>query len=401
MALPVDPAPSTTRPVVDLLDPAFHVGDPHPAYRWMRHHEPIYRDEANTLWCVTRMDHLRHVERSADVFISSRGYRSVWVPSETSMISKDDPEHTRQRRVISDRFTPRAVGAREAEVRELVIDAIGSIGDAEAVEVVDALAARIPSTLTCRLIGWDDARWRDVQSWSERLMRIDTMTRDAGHATDGLAAVTEIAELLDRTLPERAACPADDLLSAWAKAADAGCPMTPADIGSELGLVIPGGAETTRTTLARALILFSERPDLWEELAADPARIPTAVEELLRWITPLNNMFRTVSAATDVDGVAMAEGDRVALVYPSANRDEAVFDHPDSVDFGRDPNPHLAFGFGTHFCLGAHLARLTLRVALEELTARFTRPRPLAAPVYEANVFVKAVTRFEMAFEPR
>lgn len=401
MPVPVTPAPPTTRPAVDLLDPTFHVGDPHPTYRWMRHHEPIYRDEANDLWCVTRMEHLRHVERSADTFVSSRGYRSVWVPSETSMISKDDPAHTTQRRLISDRFTPRAVGAREADVRDLVSEAIATFATASTVEVVDALAARVPSILTCRLIGWDDDRWRDVRSWSERLMRIDTMTRDATHATDGLAAVTEIADLLDRSLAERASSPADDLLTVWTRAAEAGCPMSVADIGSELGLLIPGGAETTRTTLARALILFSERNDLWEELAADPTRIPTAVEELLRWITPLNNMFRTVAVATEVDGVSMAEGDRVALVYPSANRDEAVFDDPDSVELTRDPNPHIAFGFGTHFCLGAHLARLTLRVALEELTARFTRLRPVEAPVYEANVFVKAVARFEIGFDPR
>jgi cytochrome P450 family 142 subfamily A polypeptide 1 len=399
--MPLTPASPTTRPVVDLLDPAFHVGDPHPAYRWMRHHEPIYRDEANDLWCVTRLEHLRHVERSSHTFVSSRGYRSVWVPSETSMISKDDPEHTTQRRLISDRFTPRAVGAHEADVRALVVDSIESFGTARVVEVVDALAARIPSILTCRLIGWDDERWRDVRSWSERLMRIDTMTRDAAHATDGLAAVMEIAALVDRSLAERATRPADDLLTAWTDAAAAGCPMSLPDINSELGLLIPGGAETTRTTLARALILCSERHDLWEQLAADPAGIPTAVEELLRWITPLNNMFRTVATPTEVDGVAMAEGDRVALVYPSANRDEAVFDDPDSVVLGRDPNPHIAFGFGTHFCLGAHLARLTLRVALEELTTRFTRPRAVADPVYEANVFVKAVVRFEMGFEPR
>jgi cytochrome P450 family 142 subfamily A polypeptide 1 len=391
----------TSRPDVDLLDPRFHVGDPHPAYRWMRANEPIYRDERNALWCITRMDHLRHVERHASTFVSSQGYRSVHVPTETSMISKDDPAHSEQRKLVADRFTPRAVQSLEASIRELVVEAIQLVGFGDRFEVVDALAARIPSLVTCRLLGWDDSHWRDVRSWSERLMRIDTMTRDVAHATDGLAAVMEIAALVDRSLDERTTSPADDLLTAWTNAADAGCPMSLPDINSELGLLIPGGAETTRTTLARALILFSERKDLWERLAADPAHIPTAVEELLRWITPLNNMFRTVAAATEVDGVPMAEGDRVALVYPSANRDEAVFDDPDSVDLGRDPNPHIAFGFGTHFCLGAHLARLTLRVALEELTARFTRLRPRTQPVYEANVFVKAVVRFEMELEPR
>jgi cytochrome P450 family 142 subfamily A polypeptide 1 len=136
-------------------------------------------------------------------------------------------------------------------------------------------------------------------------------------------------------------------------------------------------------------------------MAEDPVRIPHAVEELLRFLTPLNNMFRTATTDTEIDGVAIAAGDRIALVYPSANRDEAVFADPDEVDLARDPNPHIAFGFGTHFCLGAHVARLSLRVALEELTARFTDLRPAAPPRYEANVFVKAVERFDLAFDRR
>lgn len=390
-----------TRPDVNLLDPIFHVGDPHPVYRWMRRNEPIYRDERNNLWCITRFEHLRAVERQASTFVSSQGYRSLRVPTETSMISKDDPEHAEQRRLVADRFTPRAVAALEDQVREVVNEAIGLIAFANTVEVVDALAARIPSIMTCRLIGWDDDNWRDVRSWSERLMRIDTMTRSPLQGADGLRAVMEIARLVDRTVPERRACPADDMLTVWSRAELGGRPMTIEEINSELGLVIPGGAETTRTTLARSLIVFSERNDLWERLAADPALIPVAVEELLRWITPLNNMFRTAATDIELDGVAMKAGDRLALVYPSANRDEDVFDDPDEVILTRDPNHHVAFGFGTHFCLGAHVARLILRVALEELTSRFTALRPLAPPVYEANVFVKAVERFELAFDHR
>jgi cytochrome P450 family 142 subfamily A polypeptide 1 len=391
----------TARPVVDLLDPTFHVGDPHPAYAWMRRHEPVYRDEANGLWCVTRMEHLRRVERHAATFSSAQGYRSVHVPTETSMISKDDPAHSAQRKLIADRFTPRAVGRVEGSVREIVQGAIAAFDGDDRVEVVDALASRIPALVTCRLLGWDDEHWRDVASWSERFMRIDTMGRNPEHLTAGIAAMEELAALVDETIPARRACPADDLLTVWATAELAGCPMSIAEINSELGLVIPGGAETTRTTLSRALVLFTERNDLWEALAADPAGIPTAVEELLRWITPLNNMFRTVTEPTEVGGVAMQPGDRVALVYPSANRDEDVFDQPDELDLRRDPNPHIAFGFGTHFCLGAHVARLSLRVALEELTARLTGLRAVEAPVYEPNVFVKGVQHFVLGFERR
>jgi len=383
------------RPDVDLLDPQFHVGDPHPTYRWMRHNEPIYR-ERNGMLCLSRMEHVRHVERHADVFVSSQGYRSVWVPTETSMISKDDPAHTQQRRIVADRFTPRAVSRLESQVREVVVAALDATTFTAEFDVVDAFAARVPSILTCRLLGWPDSHWRDVRSWSERLMRIDTMGVDPTQLSDGVRAVNEIAALTAATIPERRGCPTDDLLSRWA-ATD----LTMEEINSELGLVIPGGAETTRTTLARALILFSERNDLWEQLASDPGLIPSAVEELLRWITPLNNMFRTAAVDTELDGVAVRAGDRLALVYPSANRDERVFVDPDEVDFTRDPNPHIAFGFGTHFCLGAHLARLTLRVALEELAARFSNLRPAAPPVYEANVFVKAVERFQLALDYR
>ncbi|HKY13282.1 MAG TPA: cytochrome P450 [Microthrixaceae bacterium] len=391
---------TSDRPVVDLLDPIFHVGDPHPAYRWMRQHEPVYRD-TNGIWCVTRMEHLRDVERHAPTFVSSKGYRSVWFPAETSMISKDDPGHTEQRRLVADRFTPKAVAALESEVRGIVTRALSMVELTSQFEVVDTIAARLPATLTCRLIGWPDAHWREVSSWSERLMRVDTLAVNPTQMSDTIRAVHELATLTATTVEARRACPAEDLMSRWANGTLDGEPMSLAEINSELGLVIPGGAETTRTTLARALILFSERPELWDWLAEDQGRIPHAVEELLRWITPLNNMFRTAAADAEIGGVPIEAGDRIALVYPSANRDDLVFDDPDQVDLERDPNPHISFGFGTHFCLGAHVARLSLRVALEELTARFTNLRPVSVPSYESNVFVKAVERFDLAFDRR
>ena len=232
-------------------------------------------------------------------------------------------------------------------------------------------------------------------------MRIDTMGRDMQQLSDGIRAVAELAALVDESIPQRRECPADDILTVWSQAELDGCPMSIEEINSELGLVIPGGAETTRTTLSRALVLFCERNDLWEQIAAEPASIPLAVEELLRYITPLNNMFRTVTEPTDIDGTNLDTGARIALVYPSANRDEEVFERPDEIDLRRDPNPHIAFGFGTHFCLGAHVARLVLRVTLEELSGRLTNLRALEPPVYEPNVFVKAVSRFVLGFDRR
>ena len=225
-------------------------------------------------------------------------------------------------------------------------------------------------------------------------MRVDVLTRDPMAMSDAIRATQEMAALAAVTMAERRGADTGDVICRWANATLGGAPLSLAHINSELGLVVPGGAETTRTTLSRALILFCERNDLWELLAADPHMIPRGVEELLRWITPLNNMFRTVTEPTNIGAVAVAAGDRVCLVYPSANRDEAWFDRPFDVDVGRDPNPHVAFGFGPHLCLGAHVARLTLRVTLEAMTQRFKDLHALREPRYEANVFVKAVEQF-------
>ncbi len=397
-----EPAGSAaSRPAVDLLDPDFHVGDPHPAYRWMRAHEPLYLDARNGLRAVTRMADLREVERRADVFVSSRGYRSIRIPDEQTMISLDDPRHAAQRRLISARFTPRVVAASEAGIRRLVVACIERFAADGRVEWVDAFAARVPATLTCRLIGFDDVHWRDLKVWSERLMRVDRLLSDVSASNDSNLAMADVGELLDHTLAQRRRAPRDDLISMWAQGEIDGEPVRRLTMWNELSLLISGGAETTRTALGHAMVLLAGQSDAWAWLAADPARVPDAVEELLRYITPLNNMFRTARVATRIGDAPVAAGDRIVLVYPSANRDEAVFDDPDRLDLARRPNPHVAFGLGTHYCLGASLARLTLRVALEELTRRLGAPRLLAPPAYEANIFVKAVQRLDLELPPR
>jgi len=390
-----------TRPSVDLLDPHFYVGDPYPAYRWMREHEPVYRDEKNDLWGVTRMEDLRWVERRADVFVSSRGYRSLHTPAEVSMISKDDPAHAEQRKLVSDRFTPRVVQEREAEIRALVVGCLERIRPFGVTEAVHALSARIPATLTCRLLGFPDSDWTRLDDWSSKLMRVDTLVRNPAHLHDSMLAMIDLGEAAHALFEERRREPRDDLMSVWAHATLGGEPMTFETVHWELGLVVPGGVDTTRTTISRSLILLAERPDLLQQMAEHPGVIPSAVEELLRFLTPLNNMFRTAGAPAEIGGQRVPAGGRVCLLYASANRDETAFERPDEIDFRRDPNPHVAFGLGTHFCLGANLARLTLRIFFEELSQRVARIEALAPPVYEPNVFIKGVRRFDARLEFR
>jgi cytochrome P450 len=170
---------------------------------------------------------------------------------------------------------------------------------------------------------------------------------------------------------------------------------------NETGLFIAGGAETTRTVIAHGLRTFCDHPDQWELLAAQPDLIPTAVDELIRWVTPLNNFFRTAVEDATIGEQPVVEGDWIILLYPSANRDEAVFDDPFRFDVTRRPNPHVAFGYGTHFCIGANFARFELGILFEEMTRRFTDLRPLTEPDVEPNIFARAVRSFDLGLTSR
>ena len=263
-------------------------------------------------------------------------------------------------------------------------------------EVVDAVAAQLPGRLTANLLGFPEDRWADIKSWSERLMRIDTAMTDMDVMLGMGSAIGEFAELLDATAGERRGCPMDDLVSDWV-AAD----FDQAQLVHETGLVISGGAETTRTVIARGLRVLADHPDQWEAAAADPALVPGLVEEIIRWVTPLNNFFRTAAEPARIGSTDVATGDRICLVYPSANRDETVFDDPFTFDIGRAPNPQVSFGGGTHFCLGVNLARTELRILFGELTRRITNLRAVTEPDIEPNVFAGAVRSFRLGFDER
>jgi cytochrome P450 len=168
-----------------------------------------------------------------------------------------------------------------------------------------------------------------------------------------------------------------------------------------VGLFIAGGAETTRTAISHGLRVFCDHLDQWNMMAAQPALVEPAVEEVLRWVTPLNNFFRMALTDDEVGGQAIAAGDRVVMLYPSANRDEKVFSSPFSFDITRSPNPHLSFGFGTHLCVGANLARLVLETVFSEMSARISRLEPISEPDVEANIFARAVKSFHLRVVPR
>lgn len=390
------------RDSIDLLDPHFYAGDPHDAYAWMREHEPLFRDEQNELWAVTKHDDIREVELDDAVFVSGRGYRAVYYPDETNMIALDDPRHAQQRQLVRRRFTPPGLRDRESEVASLVTELVSAVAEEGEIEVVDELAAQLPTRLICRFLGFPESEWKTVKRWSEQLMRTDRAFDDLDVQRDFVGATVEIHRfVVEEMLPDRRANPRDDLLSVWAHAEIDGEPLPEPTIVHETGLFIAGGSETTRTTIAHGLRAFCDHPDQWELLGKDPDLVQSGVEEVIRWVTPLNNFFRTAIDDTEVRGQPIAAGDRVILLYPSANRDEEVFDDPFTFDVTRSPNPHVSFGFGTHHCLGANLAKLELRALFEELTRRLTNLRPVTEPDVEPNVFARAVRSFRLAFDVR
>ena len=391
---------TSTRPEVDLLDPELYRRNPHDVWSWMRQNEPVYRDEKNGLWGVSRHADIMDVERRSMVY-SSRGYRAIYSPEEANMIAQDDPRHRQQRMLVQGELTRAAVLRREGEISALVSELVDRCIEMGTFDVVPTVAAQVAARLTTRLLGFPEEMWPDLKSWSERLMRTDMRERDERTMAEFYDANREFLAAMAPLMTEKSACPAHDFMSIWAHAEIDGEKLPPASIFHEVGLFIAGGAETTRTAISHGLRAFCDHQEQWDAMAADPSLVDGAVEEVLRWVTPLNNFFRTVNTDDRIGGQPVRAGDRVIMLYPSANRDEAVFANPFTFDIRRSPNPHLSFGFGTHLCIGANLARLVLKTVFAQMSSRIARLTPVTDPQVEANIFARAVSSFTLSVSPR
>lgn len=386
---------------VDLLDPALYQRNPHDVWSWMRAHEPVYRDEKNGLWAVTRHADVMDVERRSMVFSSSGVYRAVLSPGESNMIAQDDPRHRQQRMLVQPQLTRSGVAERADEIQQLVAELVDEIVEKGEFDVIDMIAGQLPARLTSRLLGFPEDMWPHLKSWSERLMRTDMRERDPEVMEEFIEANREFISAMTPIIGEVAACPRHDFMSIWTHARIDGKPLPPESIVHEVGLFIAGGAETTRTAISHGLRAFCDHPDQWDDLGAHPELADSAVEEVLRWVTPLNNFFRMALTDDRIGNQPVSAGDRIIMLYPSANRDELVFENPFEFSIRRHPNPHLSFGFGTHLCIGANLARLVLTTVFTELSRRVTKLTPITEPDVEANIFARAVKSFTLGVSPR
>jgi len=360
--------------VIDLLDGNFYVDNPYPSYAWMRQHAPVYWDEINELYGISRYDDIVEIEKNKTVFISSDttkgGYRPN-LPADPSIIGLDDPEHTARRRLVSRRFTPKAVTQWEPLVRQKVTAMLDHVLAQGHAEIIADLAGPLPAQMIGHLLGFPEELWPRLMEWSERTIALGGGPRYFNEA--GSAAVLEFAEASVQLYEERQSCPMGDVMSAWVEAERSNTlpdfSFGVSEIVSDCLLLLDGGAETTRTTIARSLLNLLEYPEQWQKLRSG-ADIDKATEEFIRYVTPIHNMCRLASQDYQLSGETIPQGSQVVLMYSSANRDAKHFDNPEAMDITRWPNNHLSFGFGTHFCLGAALARLEISVFFEEFARR-------------------------------
>jgi cytochrome P450 family 142 subfamily A polypeptide 1 len=382
-----------------LLDRDLYAGDPEPSYAWLREHAPCYRDERAGLWALSRHADVLFASRRTDLFCSGRGYRPN-TPNDGSMIGQDAPRHTRQRLLVSRGFTPRRVAAFEPKVRQLTNRLLDAVCERGECDFVHDLAAPLPMALISDMLGIAPEDRDRLQALSDAILDGADGLENVTPAVN--AAAAELFGHFAKLVEERRRAPRDDLVSLLAHAELDGERMGEGDVLSESVLILVGGNETTRNVLSGAMLALIENPGEREKLLADPAGLPRAVEEFVRWVSPIQNFRRTATRALELHGERIAEGDQVLLIHAAANRDPRAFSEPERFDVGRDPNPHLAFGHGTHFCLGANLARLEVRVFYEELLRRIPRmERKQSGPVPRTrSSFIRGIPSLPVVFPP-
>lgn len=352
---------------IDLCSGAFWAGDHHAALTWMRANDPVHHD--GTLWGVSRYADVKDVSRRPEVFSNAGGIRPNQ-PALPMMIDMDDPAHLKRRKLVNRGFTPRRVRDSEPQVRQAcrqIVDAVIERGECD---LVHEVAAHLPMIMIGDALGVRPEHRADLLRWSDDMVKGLATEATPEQLEAAGNAFVEYTLYATEVIATRQADPGDDLMSILVHAEVDGDRLSHDEVIQESLLILIGGDETTRHVISGGVHQLLLHRDQWERLAADPTARPAAVEEMLRWVTPIKNMVRTATQDVELGGQLIREGDELMLLYPSANRDEAVFEEPFRFDIARTPNEHVAFGFGTHYCLGASLARLEISAMLDELVTR-------------------------------
>jgi cytochrome P450 len=358
-----------------LHSPDFYAGDPYPAYRELRAMSPVCWNDVTKFWALLKYEDVRYVSSNPALFSSAKGITipDPEMPSpvqEGNLIFSDPPRHRQLRKLINAGFTRRQVAHLEPKIREIVRGILDGLEPGSAHEFAEEIAAPLPTRMIAELIGAPPDDWEQFRAWSDAA----TGTADPEIELDPFVAMGQLYEYFQKLIAARRAEPRDDLLSVLAEAEIDEQRLTDEDLLNFSFLLLVAGNETTRNLIALGTLALIAHPNQCRLLVDDHALIPGAVEEMLRWNSPVVHMARTATTDIEIRGQLIAEGDTVVMLYGSANRDEDIFG-ADSEQFKvtRHPNPHIAFGCGEHSCVGAQLARLEASVLFDELLRRFPK----------------------------
>jgi cytochrome P450 len=392
--------PSEPSAPVSLHDPEFYAGDPFPAFRRLRAAPTLSWHEPPGFWAASRHEDVVRVSRDPATFSSARGVllsdveRPI-IPRQ-SILYIDPPEHVKYRKLVQPAFSPGRLRALEERIREIAGRLLDAIEPGRAVDFVDAFSAPLPLLVIADMLGVPREDRDRFKRWSDLI--IDAGTEPT---TENMTAAADLFAYFAGALAVRREHPADDLLSTLVRSEVDGECLEEFDLLAFCMTLLVAGNETTRNLLSHGALALATHPDQLALLRRDPALVPRGVEEMLRWGTPVGSFMRTATRDVELRGTRIREGDRVLLLYASANRDEAVFG-ADAEDFrvSRDASPQLAFGFGEHFCLGAALARMEGRIAFEELLARFGHMAISGEVERLRSVFIRGIVRLPVVLAP-
>lgn len=373
---------------MDLVSGEFWGRNPHEELTWLRANDPVHLDEANGVWGITRYEHVKEISKAPAAFSSAGGIRPE-TGAIPMMIEMDDPAHFARRKLVNKGFTPQRVRDLQPKIEAIVDRLLDKVEGQPTCDLVWDIAAWLPLVVIGDSLGFGEDDHPTLLEWSDDLMRGLGSSDPALVEKQALAAIG-YAGYIAEVVADRRAKARDDLVSILVHAEVDGDSLADEELMHETLLLLIGGDETSRHVMTGGAYQLLRDRSQWDALRADRSLLPGAIEEMLRWVTPIKNMCRTATADVDFHGKTIREGQKLMLLYPSANRDEDVFDDPFRFDIRRTPNEHVAFGFGPHFCLGAALARLELTVLFDRLLDRLPDLQLVdeAEPTFRAANFV-------------